>query len=350
MPNPPLISVIIPVHNGEKHIAKCLEALIQSNYPTFEIILVDDCSTDNTLAIAKAKGLSVIGTKTRSGPAVARNLGAMHAQGDILLFLDADIMVRKESLALIENNFSRNPDIAALFGSYDDEPEAGNFLSQYRNLFHHFIHQTASVNAFSFWAGCGAIKKKVFAEIGGFDGIRYRRASIEDIELGYRLKKKGYRILLVKELQVKHLKHWDFKSILKTDILQRAIPWSRLIIETKAMPKDLNLKTSHRINALFAGLLMLLSIIIILDHITSYTLSVTPAASFLLFIVFINLLILDHKLYFFFARKRGITFAAMAVPHQVLYYLYAGLSFAHIWISCKFSRLTRVTVNKKIDG
>ena len=113
--------------------------------------------------------------------------------------------------------FQASPNLAALFGSYDDEPFESNFLSQYKNLFHHYVHQTAKVDASTFWSGCGAIRREVFLAIGGFEE-NYRRPTIEDIELGYRLKKTGHRIRLLKELQVKHLKRWE---ILRQSIAHR---------------------------------------------------------------------------------------------------------------------------------
>lgn len=78
--------------------------------------------------------------------------------------------------------FKREPDIAALFGSYDDNPGETTFLSQYRNLLHHFVHQQGCEDASTFWAGCGAIRREVFLSIGGFDE-GYVRPAIEDIEL-----------------------------------------------------------------------------------------------------------------------------------------------------------------------
>lgn len=121
--------------------------------------------------------------------------------------------------------FSRELDLAALIGSYDDAPGATNFLSQYRNLLHHYVHQTGNEEASTFWGACGAVRREVFLAMGGFDES-YRQASIEDIELGYRLKRAGLKILLCKALQVKHLKRWEAGSLLKADFCYRALPWT----------------------------------------------------------------------------------------------------------------------------
>lgn len=258
MSNQPFVSVIIPVYNGGKYIERCLDALIASTYPSFEIIVIDGCSTDNTMVMAQQMGATVLQLPRQSGISAARNFGAQHAQGDIIMFIDSDVIVREETIEMIVDSFKRHPGIVGVFGSYDDDPAEGNFISQYRNLLHHYHHQHSDTESYTLWTGCGAIRKKVFEEIGGFDQKRYTKPSIEDIEFGYRIRKKGYRILLNKDLQVKHLKRWEFLSMLRTDIFQRAIPWSRLILETKFMPKDLNLKISHRISSISAALMVLM--------------------------------------------------------------------------------------------
>jgi len=330
MPDQFFISIIIPVHNGGGHLERCLDALIESSYSSFEIIVVDDCSTDDTVTIAQQKGVIIRRLSKRSGVSVARNFGAQHAGGDILLFIDSDILVKRETIKQIADGFQQHADIAAIFGSYDDEPQEENFISQYRNLFHHFNHQNSDTEASTFWTGCGAVRKSVFKEIGGF-----RDSFMEDIELGYRLRKKGYQILLDKGLQVKHLKQWKFLSMLRTDIFKRAIPWSRLILETKFMPKELNLLPSHKVSSVSVALMILVVPFLLFGHTKFYNVPVAPAAGFLLSILFVNFLILNRALYGFYAQKKGLWFTAQVIPLHILYYLYSGVSFVACWISYK---------------
>src|SRR5690606_15349386 len=106
----------------------------------------------------------------------------------------------------------------AVFGSYDTRPAAPNFVSQWKNLSHHFVHQHGHPNAQTFWAGCGAIRKPVFQAVGGFDQS-YRGATIEDIELGYRLRQSGFRVLLDPAVLCTHSKRWTAWSSWKTDLL-----------------------------------------------------------------------------------------------------------------------------------
>jgi GT2 family glycosyltransferase len=157
--------------------------------------------------------------------------------------VDADVTIPPDAIGQITAAFRREPDLAAVFGSYDDAPAATNFLPQYKNLFHHYVHQTAREEASTFWGACGAIRREVFLTFGGFDE-RYRQPSIKDIELGYRLKRAGYRIRLCKALQVKQLKRWGVVSLLKSDFFHRALPWTELILRDRRFINDLNLRFS----------------------------------------------------------------------------------------------------------
>ncbi|HKR00653.1 MAG TPA: glycosyltransferase [Pyrinomonadaceae bacterium] len=317
----PNISVIVPVHNGGPNFRLCLDALLASTPPPSEIIVVDDASTDGSAATADDYGVSVFRLARRSGPAAARNHGARQASGEILLFVDADVLLRPESVEHVAAAFRKDLDLAAVFGSYDDAPAEQNFLSQYKNLFHHFTHQQSSTAASTFWAGCGAVRRDVFLRAGGFDQERYDRPAIEDLELGYRLTDSGHKILLDKRLQVKHLKCWDIKSLLRADIFNRAVPWSRLILERGRVVNDLNLRLSERVSAGLAVLAVAALAFSLLQPRAFY------AALFLWALVFA----LNIKLYGFFRRRKGIGFAALAFPFHLFYYLYSAATFALCW-------------------
>jgi hypothetical protein len=146
-----------------------------------------------------------------------------------------------------------------LVGSYDDAPESADFLSQYKNLMHHFVHQRSRREACTFWSGCGAIRREVFLEHGGFDES-YERPAIEDIELGYRLFQAKRKLVLDPRIQVKHLKKWTFWGLLKSDVLDRGIPWTELILRDRRMPNDLNLQLSQRVSVALSFVLVALAL------------------------------------------------------------------------------------------
>jgi GT2 family glycosyltransferase len=313
-----IVSIVIPVHNGGESFQNCLSSLNQFIPPSTEIIVVVDGGSDASEQLARSFGAKVVTFPTAGGPARARNLGAKVAKGDILLFLDADVTIHAQTLPQVVAVFEDRPDLAALIGSYDDAPGAPNFLSQYKNLFHHYTHQTGVTEASTFWGACGAIRRDVFLELGGFDE-NYRYPSVEDIDLGYRLKRAGYRIELCKTVLVKHLKCWQPINLLRAEFFYRALPWTELIWRDRQFVNDLNLKISSRIAILLAygWLAALLAAFFWLSA------AIAIAVGFGLAFLLINL-----PVYQFFHQKRGWWFACQTVFWHWLYFLYGGLAFA----------------------
>src|SRR5688572_30164841 len=104
------ISVIVPAYNAAATISSCLQALLRNSDGNTEILVVNDGSTDRTAEIAREHGVTVLSTNTpRSGPAAARNLGANHASGEILFFVDADVVIQPGSVALVRDTFQNDP-------------------------------------------------------------------------------------------------------------------------------------------------------------------------------------------------------------------------------------------------
>jgi glycosyltransferase involved in cell wall biosynthesis len=250
----PKISIVIPAYNASRTLVACLRAVAESEVRPYELLVVDDGSTDETRSIAEQGGARVLASNGKKGPAHARNLGAREAKGDVLFFVDADVCISPASLTRISATFDGDSSIDAVIGSYDDTPHEQDVLSMYRNLMHRYVHQNSKREASTFWSGCGAIRRNVFLEYNGFDE-GYGRPAIEDIELGYRLTSNGRKIILDHELEVKHLKRWTFVNLIKTDVFDRAIPWTELILRDGRMPNDLNVQTSQRLSVGLAFLL-----------------------------------------------------------------------------------------------
>jgi GT2 family glycosyltransferase len=181
-----------------------------------------------------------------SGPAAARNAGAARASADVLAFVDADVVVHADLFVRMREVFAADPGLTAVFGSYDDAPEAPGVVSGFRNLLHHHVHQSSRGPVETFWAGVGAIRREAFARAGGFDERRYPVSSIEDIELGMRLARNGARIELDPRLQGTHLKRWTLASMARTDFARRGVPWVRLLVQRRSAPTMLNLGWRHR--------------------------------------------------------------------------------------------------------
>src|SRR5439155_11116219 len=143
------VSVSVPATNAPTTLLSCCDALIASDQPPDEIVVIDSPGDANA--------------------ATARNLGAERATGDILLFVDADVEVQPGVMTQIRDAFDTDPDLAALFGSYDDAPSAPGVTSAFRNLLHHHVHQGAAGPATTFWTGLGAVRREAFEGVGGFD-------------------------------------------------------------------------------------------------------------------------------------------------------------------------------------
>ena len=294
---------MVPAYNARRELSFCLEALGASRFRDFEVLVVDDCSTDSPEELVRSYGANYLRTPRQLGPAGARNLGAEHARGSILVFIDSDVAISSDTLAFIAADFELDPDLAAVFGSYDLSPAAPGFFSQYKNLTHHYVHQNSNTQAVTFWAGCGAIRAEIFRRFG-FNPDKYPHPSIEDIELGLRLRRNGQTIRLDKRVQVKHLKRWSFVSMAKSDIWSRAVPWTKLILESGEMPADLNLTQKARASAAMTMLLLASGLLAI----GSIWLGKVPIALAALGGVgsIVTLIALNHPLYRFSGESAGL--------------------------------------------
>ncbi len=251
-PSPCLtLSVIIPARDSEPALRLCLAALKKSTLHPLEIIVVDDASRDDSGGAAEEMGAHVIRLPAQHGPARARNAGAQVARGEVLVFIDSDVCVHPDALALISADLANDPALSAVFGSYDSAPAAADFISHYKTLQHHFFHKTSAPVVCTFWSGCGAVRRDVFATFGGFSP-HYRRPSIEDIEFGTRITRAGYTVKLNPSIQVKHLKKWTLGQVIRTDIIDRAIPWTGVLLRYRNFPSVLNLEMSQRMSVLLS--------------------------------------------------------------------------------------------------
>ena len=317
--NKPLISVITPVYNGGYPFVCCLLTMAQTQFDDWELIVVDDGCSDRSADIARKFGAKILQTSGREGPGAARNLAAEVAKGDYLCFIDADCEVCDDAITKLAHKLQAQPEIKVLFGSYNDAPAATNFVAQYKNLMHHYVHQQGSEDASTFWAGFGVVERSLFLKVGGFDTERFPRPSIEDIELGYRLKQAGAKIYLAKDLQVKHHKAWKLIGLTKTDVFDRGIPWTKLLLSDKSnFVNDLNLQTSSRISVIAAYSLVFCLLVSLFN-----LAALIPSSIFAGLLLYLN-----WDVYRFFYEKRGLAFALKVVPLHWLYYLYGGLSFA----------------------
>lgn len=280
------LTVVIPATDGRVTLERAVAAVQRAAHPPEELIVVD-----------RPPGL---------GPAAARNLGSRQAIGDVLVFVDADVEVHEDVFARIRSAFDGDTGLAAVFGSYDDEPGVGGIVSDFRNLLHHHVHHQGAGIATTFWAGLGAIRRDVFLELGGFDEERFSRASVEDVELGMRLHAHGERVLLDPAIQGKHLKSWTLVTMTKTDLLRRGVPWLRLVLEKRSGWTALNLGWHHRIGT-GVSLLLLVGLVRRKFLLVASTLALS--------------IVLDRRFYGLLFRRGGPLLVAAGVPLHLVHRL-----------------------------
>ena len=220
------LSCVVPATNRPVTLEQTLVAIRAAVDPPEELIVVEEPAF--------------------AGPAQARNDGARRATGDVLVFVDSDVLVHEDAFRRIRVAFDADPELVAVFGSYDDEVATSGVVAGFRNLLHHHVHQSAAGEARTFWAGLGAIRRDAFLAVGGFDVERYPVPSIEDIELGGRL---AGRIVLDPQLLGTHLKEWTLVGMVKTDFAQRGVPWVERRLERRELPTALTLGWRERASA-----------------------------------------------------------------------------------------------------
>jgi len=330
----PTISVVMPVYNGRGYLERSLPPLVamRERGELREIVVADDGSTDGSGDYCRSLGALVVTTGGRKGPAEARNVASKHAHSDILWFVDADVVAHDDAAQCLREAFSVD-DVAAVFGSYDDAPPDPSFASQYMNLRHHAVHHRSPGDASTFWSGNGAVRRDAFLEAGGYDSARYVMPSIEDIELGYRLREKGGRILLVPEMLGTHLKRWTLRGVVDTDIRMRALPWTRLLVERPDIPLHLNVRSSERAKAALGGAL--------LASLPLAALGALPLWAPLPLCVLAWAV--NRPLFSVFRRRNGLGFALAALAFHQVHYVYATATYL-------YCRLTHTRASQPLAG
>lgn len=331
--NRPTVAVIIPAYNAVATLAGCLDAINAMQWQPDELILFSDGSTDETDSMARAAGATVIRNDGKPmGPGHGRNEAAKVAKSDLLLFVDADVVISPTALDLLVEDMQAHHAKAA-FGSYDDAPWSQRVTSLYANLRHHYVHQHAKREAKTFWSGLGLIDRKLFLSLGGFDVEMFKHPSIEDIELGARVVAAGHRIRMVPEALCKHWKDWSLWRVWHTDVVRRAAPWSRLIVDGKTGEADLNISHVERVKSLLALLVVAGMMSVGLGAIVVPAF-VAPLAA-LTGLMLLLYIWLNRDFFGFLAKRLGFFRSLGAMGMHFCYHIYAPATFVLIALQTK---------------
>jgi glycosyltransferase involved in cell wall biosynthesis len=329
-PTRPLFSVIVPAHQAARYLPDSLEALAHSSLPrsVWELIVIDDASTDGTDIVAGQYADTVIRLAGNPhGPAYGRNRGFEFSRGHVLVFVDADVRVHRESLRQMAAEFTDDPELGGVFGAYDDSPAAPGLVSQYRNLLHHYVHREGEGDAETFWAGLGAVRRDVFAEAGMFDEWHYSRPQIEDIELGRRIRRLGHRIVLRPRILGTHLKRWTLRDVVRTDYMHRGVPWAWLLVrEGRAVPeRALNLQLDYRVST---GAACLAVVALVSAPLIGVREAVALAIVLVAVVGFLNL-----GFYRVLVSRMGLARTLAVFPVHLLHYISNGAAAVTGWLS-----------------
>jgi GT2 family glycosyltransferase len=249
----PAFSVVMPMLNAAAFLPRVLDGLKASTFQDFELLLVDDGSTDGSRELAQTYGITPLWSGGRQGAGAARNVGVRQARAPILVFVDADVVLHETALAQIAERFAADATLTAVMGAYDEAPSAPGLVSRFRNLLHAYFHRRAAAEASTFWTGLGAVRREAFNSVGGFSPAEI----LEDVEFGLRLKAAGHRIALDPRIQGTHLKDWSLESMVRTDLFRRGIPWIELALQRDGLRDDLNTSLAQRVSVAATAVFLL---------------------------------------------------------------------------------------------
>ncbi len=313
------ISIIIPTRDRHDSLRLCLASIKQSNFCGFEVIVVDDGSKQNCTNVAKEFGYHAIRLNESRGAWHARNKGAEMAEGDILVFIDDDMMVQPNTLPRIQCLFSQNH-YAAISGVCGLKSDNKHLITRYKNLWMFYSYIRSPRDFDWFICGLGAIKREVFFELQGFDYRFFTRKGGGDLEFGRRLKEAGKRILLDTELQVEHLQRYTFLGLLCNDF-KRSRGWFQLAVQKKMISSVIR---KLRIANIYPAFIISIpvSFILLFSLIFSYFSKV-----FLIIAIFSALayLIINYSQFRFFQKEEGTVFLWKTIPLGWVDHLISGL-------------------------
>jgi GT2 family glycosyltransferase len=307
------VAVVMPVRGDAPAYRRALAAVAAAAPPPDAVVIVSDGPPHDASLPARAAGFIVVELPACAGPAAARNAGVARVDADVVLFVDADVAVAPDLIARVREVMA-DGSIAAAVGCYDTQFPERNFFSRYKHLLQRFVHLDARGEGSTFWGACGAMRRTVFLAANGFDE-RFRYPSVEDIDLGYRVRAAGQRIVFRPDLQVTHLKRWTLRSLVASDVWRRALPWTWLLVREGRVDSTLNVNQRSRIAAGLSW--MVVATVLTGVIVAPWTLILSAAA-------LVGLAALDWRLLRFFGQHGGPGFVVGAFAWHWVYYLYSS--------------------------
>lgn len=197
----PLVSIVVPNYNYAESLAVCLRGIQAQTYPHVEVLVVDDASTDDSVAVAEALGVRVVRLADNGGCARARNVGAAHTSGEILFYVDSDVAMAPDAVARAVDVLRAEPDVGAVCGLEEPEPLLHDTaVARYRGLQYHYWSASSEGDITVLFPAMLALPRAVYEEVGPFnEGL----TQTEEVDYGYRLSRR-YRVRLTSAVRGRH--------------------------------------------------------------------------------------------------------------------------------------------------
>jgi glycosyltransferase involved in cell wall biosynthesis len=302
--SPPRVSVVIPNRNGAETIGLCLEALFAADHDSFEVVVVDDCSEDNSVHIIKKFPCQLIELTSHAGAAAARNRGVHHSRGEIIFFIDGDCLVLPDTLQIAEKNARKHGPQVIVGGTYTCRPFDHSFFSLFQSVFINYSELKRAADPDYIATHAMAIHAATFRTTGGFR--EEFLPILEDVEFSHRLRREGYRLRMADQLLVQHIFNYSLGKSFRNGYAKAKF-WVRYSILNRDLFNDSGTASVElKSNVLFLLLAW-----------QRFPGIIPPAG--LLLLLSINLLISRRLLRLFF-KTGGLAFALPASLYYILIY------------------------------
>ncbi len=296
-----MISIVIPTYNASRFMPNLLFSIFNQEVEDMEVIIVDDCSTDNTVEVVRQYPVRVIRMEKNGGPARARNRGVKEAKGDIIFFLDSDVIVLDGTVREVKDYFEKKSGASCVIGVCATEPLNHGFVPKYMAMFEYIHLLGARGNKVSVFAPrCGAIKKELFLRAGGYDES-YRGADVEDFELARRIIRID-TIMLNPDMLVRHQFVNNVGEAVR-NYFKRAVMWLHLFLKDRQFDNAGPTAPSNGIAAVCA----------FLSFVTLFFVPFTAAAGTLFVLLLAMFLFFNIRWWNFMRKEAGLLFSIKAL-------------------------------------
>lgn len=322
------LTFVIPVFRSGDHLGGCLAAVDAARREHDRLIVVfDGDSTVGDLEVARRYGADVIQLPENRGPAAARNAAAREAATDALFLVDVDVRIQSAAVERAQRNLASGAD--AVVGAYTPLPTGRGLLTVLKNVQHSFTHTASAGPIASFWSGCAAVMLEAYIAVGGMDeDLRH----CEDIALGAKLHRAGYHIVLDPSVAGEHAKSYRLHTWAHSELVGRAFPWSLLLLEGRAVPRQLNTARRGALGVVLAYVVGV-SLVIALVH-ASALIGVSSGLA--------GIALSHRRLLAFTARHAGWGRALAMVAMLLGHFLLGGLGAFAALLRTRGKRLVRL--------